>query len=58
MQILNKEITEQLYDVIILGGGVAGLAAAMTAGQLGLRVLVLEKAVFGGAVAVLESLTS
>ena len=58
MQILNKEITEQLYDVIILGGGVAGLAAAMTAGQLGLRVLVLEKAVFGGAVAVLESLTN
>ncbi len=58
MPLLNKEITEQLYDVIILGGGVAGLAAAMTAGQLGLCVLVLEKAVFGGAVAVLESLTS
>ena len=55
MQTLNKEITEQLYDIIILGGGVAGLAAAMTAGRLGLQVLVLEKAVFGGSVAVLES---
>ena len=33
------------------------MAAAITAGQLGLRVLVLEKAVFGGAVAVLESLS-
>ena len=30
------------------------MAAAMTGGQLGLRILVLEKAVFGGSVAVLE----
>jgi thioredoxin reductase len=36
---------------------VAGLAAAMTSGQLGLKVLVLEKAVLGGSVAVLESVT-
>jgi len=54
MQILDKEITGELYDIIVLGGGVAGLAAAMTAGRLGLRVLVLEKAVLGGSIAVLE----
>jgi len=31
------------YDVIILGAGAAGLMCALTAGQSGLRVLVLEK---------------
>lgn len=56
MLLLDKNINEELYDIIILGGGVAGLAAAITAGQLGLRVLVLEKDVFGGSVAVLESI--
>jgi thioredoxin reductase (NADPH) len=54
VQIPNNKISEKTYDSIILGGGVAGLAAAMTGGQLGLRILVLEKAVFGGSVAVLE----
>ncbi len=57
MLLLDKKIVEELYDIIILGGGVAGLAAAITAGQLGLRILVLEKAVFGGSVAVLESVS-
>ncbi len=31
------------FDVIILGAGAAGLMCALTAGQAGLRVLVLEK---------------
>ena len=31
-------------DVVILGSGVAGLAAALAADELGLRPLVLEKA--------------
>ena len=57
MLLLDKKITEELYDILILGGGVAGLAAAITAGQLGLRILVLEKAVFGGSVAVLETVS-
>ncbi len=30
------------YDVIVLGGGAAGLMSALTAGQRGLRVLVVE----------------
>jgi len=54
---LDKMITGELYDITILGGGVAGLAAAITASQTGLRILVLEKAVFGGSVAVLESVS-
>ena len=57
MLLLDKKITEELYDICILGGGVAGLAAAITASQTGLRILVLEKAVFGGSVAVLESVS-
>jgi len=32
------------YDVVVLGGGAAGLMSALTAGQRGRRVLVLEKA--------------
>lgn len=53
---MHKRITYDVYDVIIVGGGVAGLAGAMTAGRLGLRVLLLEKTVFGGSVAVLETI--
>jgi succinate dehydrogenase/fumarate reductase flavoprotein subunit len=32
------------YDVVILGSGIAGLAAALAAHQLGLQPIVLEKA--------------
>jgi thioredoxin reductase len=53
---VHKKIIDDLYDVIIVGGGVAGLAGAITAGQMDLRALLLEKAVFGGSVAVLETI--
>ena len=36
------------YDVLIIGGGPAGLTAATYARRAGKRVLILEKAVFGG----------
>jgi 3-oxosteroid 1-dehydrogenase len=37
------------YDVVILGSGIAGLAAALAAYELGLQSIVLEKAaVLGG----------
>ncbi|MEM6810252.1 MAG: FAD-dependent oxidoreductase, partial [Pseudomonadota bacterium] len=32
----------QDYDVIVIGGGAAGLMCAITAGQRGRRVVVLE----------------
>jgi len=36
--------TQQAYDVLILGGGAAGLMCALEAGRRGLRVAVLERA--------------
>ncbi|QEG21752.1 BaiN/RdsA family NAD(P)/FAD-dependent oxidoreductase [Mariniblastus fucicola] len=35
--------TEQVWDVVIVGGGAAGLMAAASAAQLGKRTLLLEK---------------
>ena len=35
---------EETCDVLVLGAGAAGLMAAMTAGQHGRRVLVLDRA--------------
>ncbi len=40
-----------MYDIVVVGGGTAGCAAAYTAGKLGLKVLVLEKNIhLGGAI--------
>lgn len=45
--------TARSYDLIVLGSGAGGLAAAVTAAHQGLRVLMLEKeAHFGGASAI------
>ena len=39
-----------MYDVLILGGGPAGLTAALYAKRAGISVLVLEKTIYGGQV--------
>jgi thioredoxin reductase (NADPH) len=44
-----------LYDVIIIGGGPAGLSAAIYAGRAELSVLLLEKASEGGQIALASS---
>lgn len=41
----------ELYDVIILGGGPAGLTAGLYAGRGGLRALIIEKGQYGGQIA-------
>lgn len=41
----------ELFDIIIIGGGPAGLTAAVYARRAGRSVLLLEKAAFGGQIA-------
>ena len=46
---VNQElIEEEAFDVVIVGGGPAGVAAAVYAGAEGLRALVIEDTAIGG----------
>jgi len=44
----NPEITAEVYDVVIIGAGPAGLAAAVYGASEGLRTLVIERKAPGG----------
>ncbi len=45
----QQPLTDLTCDVVVVGSGVGGLSAAVTAGHLGLDAIVIEKApVFGG----------
>jgi thioredoxin reductase (NADPH) len=47
--------TREFYDVVVIGGGTAGLTAALYTSREGIRSLIIEKGSLGGQVAVSQS---
>ncbi|GAB2703280.1 FAD-dependent oxidoreductase [Mucilaginibacter koreensis] len=45
---LNPEVKNEIYDVVIVGAGPAGLAAAVYGGSEGLKTLLIERRAPGG----------
>lgn len=48
---MNEKINETIYDVIIIGGGPAGMTAGIYAAHARLKTLMVEKYVYGGQIA-------
>ena len=44
------------YDIVAIGGGPAGLTVGLYGGRYGLKTLIIEKQIIGGAMAILSSM--
>lgn len=49
---VGQEKTEERYDVVVIGGGPAGLTAAIYLARAKYRVLVVEREAFGGQISI------
>ncbi|MDD5288037.1 MAG: thioredoxin-disulfide reductase [Dehalococcoidales bacterium] len=50
----NRPMQENIYEVIIIGGGPAGLTAGLYASRAGLSSFLIEKGIFGGQITYAE----
>ena len=53
--LLTIVVTAQTRDAIIIGGGIAGLSAALEAARSGAHVLVIDHSTVGGGHAILSN---
>lgn len=49
---------DNIYDIVIIGGGPASMSAGIYAKQMGLKTLLIEKGEFGGQIATTSSVTN
>lgn len=55
---LNTKAQDEFYDLIVIGGGVAGLTAALYAAREGIETLIIEKSSVGGQAGLTENIAN